>query len=215
MIVPIERDYCDCYKNTILKAECLCPHCGVREENCICGEDYAVFLPHFTAPFYYDGLIKAKLHDLKFNGRKNESRFFFAPMAKAFSSAFPDVSIDLITFVPMTRSKASERGFNQSRLLAEGTAKLLSLPCADILEKTTETEAQHSLDQKLRLKNLHNCFSVKSGSDTKGKTILLVDDIKTTGKTLSECASTLLLSGADDVYCLCAAATYFSKDIFQ
>ena len=211
-IVPLDRDYCSCYKETVRKAENLCERCGIRKDRCLCGEEGIITLPHFTAPFYYDGLIRAKLHNLKFNGRRFEASDFAPHMAKSFASAFPSAKVDVVTFVPMTVGSEKKRGFNQSRLFAEKTAKKLGLPCAALLLKKEETETQHSLNRKNRMKNLTNCFETENEALVKGKKVLLVDDIKTTGKTLHECCKALLSAGAEDVFCLSAAVTEFPPE---
>ena len=82
----------------------------------------------------------------------------------------------------------------------------------DTVVKIKETELQHSLGAKERVKNLEGAFAIKKGADVKGKTLLLCDDIKTTGTTLSKCADVLYENGAKAVYCIVLAVTDYLTD---
>ncbi|MGN0467566.1 MAG: ComF family protein [Acutalibacteraceae bacterium] len=210
-IVPIERDYCSCAGDTyVTVSDDFCPHCGADKENCVCKENGEIVFEHITAPFYYSGLAKIRLLELKFLPNKNESIFFAGKMSYRFAEAFSDAKIDFVTFVPMTKTERENRGFNQSQLLAQGVAENLFLTCKSVLLKKGESAAQHSLTQKERMKNLEDCFKVPDEKEVFGKTILLCDDIKTTGTTLNRCLDVLFKAGAKDIYCLCAAITDYA-----
>ena len=93
------------------------------------------------------------------------------------------------------------RGFNQSKILAEKIGEKLNLPVLDILYRNKSKTDQHDIkNPKERFKNVEGLYGAKG--KVNGKNILLVDDIKTTGATLNECAKQLILSGADNVYCV-------------
>ena len=112
----------------------------------------------------------------------------------------------MIMFVPMTRKKERKRGYNQSKLLAERISEMTYLPVLKgILIKRRETKNQHDLSYHERLDNLHGSYEITDKSVIKGKTILLCDDVKTTGATLNECAFELRINGAKAVYSICAA----------
>ena len=130
-------------------------------------------------------------------------------MALRFAEAFPDAKPDVVTFVPMTRRAETERGFNQSALLARGVAKQLFLPCKPLLQKKADTIGQHELSAKMRLQNLQNVIFPLPGAAIEGKTVLLCDDIKTTGSTLRACTDALRAAGAADVFCLCCAISEY------
>ena len=83
----------------------------------------------------------------------------------------------------------------------------------DIDEKTVETKKQHNLSATERMTNLDNTFRLKSGADVRGKTVILCDDIKTTGTTLKKCCDVLFENGARDVYCLCIAVSDYQQDM--
>jgi competence protein ComFC len=109
---------------------------------------------------------------------------------------FKDYSL---AFVPVTKRKLIDRGFNQSEVLAEKLAKNLNLKIFSDLIKIKDTEDQAKLDFEKRLNNLKDAFKVKSFPPKK---IILVDDIKTTGSTLKECAKVLKKAGAKEIIAL-------------
>lgn len=131
-------------------------------------------------------------------------------MSLRFSSVYPSVEPDYVCAVPMTEAKIQKRGYNQSELLARQICSELIFNYSELIVKVKDTLNQHNLSKQDRLNNLNSAFSVNRETDIEGKTILLCDDIKTTGTTLKECSDVLFKAGAKDVYCLCAAVTdYF------
>ncbi|MCS7200894.1 MAG: hypothetical protein NZ822_01960 [Patescibacteria group bacterium] len=101
--------------------------------------------------------------------------------------------------VPLSRNKLTQRGFNQSLILCQSIVKNNNLKIFNELEKIKETEDQARLSHQERLKNLKNAFRVKGSAPQK---VILVDDIKTTGATLKECAMTLRKAGTKEVWAL-------------
>ncbi len=118
-------------------------------------------------------------------------------------------NIDYISYVPMHKSKPKLRGFNQNFLLAKGLSKKLNIPLGkNILLKIKDTKSQSSLNKRDRLLNLKDAFEVSNKAEIKSKNILLIDDIFTTGSTVSECARCLKTAGANKVYVLTVASGY-------
>lgn len=213
-LVPIDRDYCSCGgKHEIRIGESFCEHCGHDRDNCVCELPDSACFDHIAAVFVYTGIIRTRLCDFKFCGERKESRFFAGEMSRRFCEAFPLVRADVVTFVPMTERAEKERGYNQSRLLASGVAKRLLVPCEELLIKTRETKCQHDLSAEERRNNLDKAFEKKENAVIGGKTVILCDDIKTTGTTLSQCVSVLTENGAKEVYCLCAAVSDYSPGL--
>jgi competence protein ComFC len=110
-----------------------------------------------------------------------------------------DIKDYYVAFVPVTKRKLIDRGFNQSEVLAEKLAKNLNLNIFSDLVKIKDTEDQAKLDFEKRLNNLNGVFKVKSNPPKK---IILVDDVKTTGATLKECAKVLKEAGAKEIIAL-------------
>ena len=113
----------------------------------------------------------------------------------------PPTALDAIIAVPLHPQRLREREFNQSLLLARYLGRYWNLPVlTGILRRTKLTQPQISLKRRERLKNLRRCFTVATPSAIEGKTLLVVDDVFTTGTTVNECAKTLRKAGAQAVY---------------
>lgn len=115
--------------------------------------------------------------------------------------------IEMVTFVPLHRTRLRERDFNQSETLGRRIAAELALPATDCLEKTKHTANQNELSRQARLDNLKGAFQARGRRTPlfRDRAILLVDDVMTTGATLDECSRTLLAAGAREVRCLTLA----------
>jgi ComF family protein len=108
--------------------------------------------------------------------------------------------VDLVVPVPLSRDRLRQRGYNQAGLIASALAKLLDLPYSDkALQRIRETKSQVGLNSTARMQNVQGAFQA-DGTIVKDETILVVDDLFTTGATLSACALSLLESGANEVY---------------
>lgn len=108
----------------------------------------------------------------------------------------------MISWVPLSKLRQHKRGYNQAKLLAEGIAKSVDLPLAPCLVKTRNNPAQSKTKSAAeRSRNVVGVYRLKDKVDVKGKNILLIDDVVTTGSTLSECARILRKAGANKVYC--------------
>ena len=114
---------------------------------------------------------------------------------------------DGVCWVPVSKKRRKSRGYDQSELLARVIAKKLSLPLVPALQKHAERGPQSQLkDAAQRRSNASGAFSVLPGADVSGKTLLLIDDIVTTGATLSECCRVLKGAGAARVDCAAFAS---------
>jgi len=114
--------------------------------------------------------------------------------------------VDLITAVPLSKHRYDERGFNQAKVIAQTLATFAKIRYADTLLRTKQTPTQASLtDRQQRLTNLDSTFSVIPDLDLTAKSILLIDDVLTTGTTLNQCAKTLKKQGVRQVFGLTVA----------
>lgn len=196
-----------CGSEEVRLSDRCCEKCGKEAELCSCETRFTTPLSHITGVFVYDGLIKNMLAFYKFRGRKNLYRYFGDCLAERVAIVYADTDFDLVTFVPSSEESLRERGYNPSQLIAERAAEKLFLPCEALLLKSKATEKQHSLKAKERMTNIKGSVAPKGNPDLKGKTLLLCDDIKTTGATLGECEQVLLKQGAKDVFCATVAIT--------
>lgn len=188
-----------------------CRFCGAGKERCSCRK-HSMGYDGITSPFYYEDGIKSGIQKLKFNGKEHIAYSLAEDMVKSVKSDFGEVNFDFICFVPFTATQKIRRNYNQSELLAEHLGKMLNIPLKRVLVKLFDTDTQHSMNVRNRRGNVFGVYDVKDGADVKDKTILLVDDIRTTGATLDECAWILKIRGAKEVYCVTAALTGKNKD---
>lgn len=125
-------------------------------------------------------------------------------------------TIDFIAYIPMTRNEYYRRGYNQAQKLAKAISKLSGIPIMNKpLKKIKKTEEQKKLNSSARLENIRGAFSVSPNTILKEKSVLLVDDVCTTGATLSEAASVLLKNGAEKVIAIVFAKTVKNSDKFS
>lgn len=148
--------------------------------------------------YYYDGPAETAVKKLKFTKSTRVSKFMGDAIAEKVMR-MRDFEFDFVTFVPMTLAKMLEREYNQTQYIAERVAKRMGVKCSALLRKTFETESQHVMSGSMRKQNLIGNFVSKR--NVTGKTILLIDDVTTTGSTMIECAKTLLDAGAKSVVC--------------
>lgn len=183
----------------------ICYLCGCEKADCTCGGKKH-FYTAVAAPYYYDGAAGFAVRNLKFKRLQNFADTLAEDMAACFSKRFEGYYFDYVTFVPMTAAAVKKRGFNQAELLARGVSERTDIPLCDMLVKTAETKQQHMLKEYERSGNVLGVFEARDSIQPllADKRILICDDVKTTGSTLNECAKTLLISGAAEVFCLTA-----------
>jgi competence protein ComFC len=156
----------------------------------------------------YEGATQELIHLFKYKNKRSLAGLFAQYMIDFIKDeAIFAKGIELVTFVPLHRQRRRERDFNQSETLGRLIAAKLDLPAAECLEKTRKTTNQNELSRQDRLNNLKDAFRVRRQAAElfRGRTILLVDDVMTTGATLDECSRTLLAAGAREVRCLTLA----------
>lgn len=160
-----------------------------------------------VAPFCYDGVFRKAIISFKFYNHPQYAKQLSLAMRDAAEKELPDIRYDLVTCVPLSKQRKKERGYNQSRLLAKAFAKEIQAPFLPTLCKTRENLPQHSLPKNKRRGNVRGVYALCCPpGKIAGKTILLVDDIVTTGSTLHECSRILKESGAARVVCAAAAS---------
>lgn len=182
----------------------VCRRCGRELSLCECKNKIKEY-ERLIAPFYYEGPVKRGIHRIKFQKKSAGTAAFAYYMEKSLSVRCNDVHFDDIVPVPMTKKEITERGFNQSVLLGKELSRHFGIPLSETLIKPNEIKPQRSCSEKERWGNVFGAFTVSKKADFTDKTLLLVDDVSTTGATLNECAKVLKLAGAKNVCCAVAA----------
>ena len=157
------------------------------------------------SPLAYGEMVREAIHRYKFHRVRALGRPFAALMARCLADRLPD-GADLICWAPLSRERFRERGFNQAELMAREMGRLLSIPAGPALEKVRDTRPQSELEEEsARRANARGAYALLPGADLTGKRVVLVDDVVTSGSTLSECAALLRRAGAEQVFCLTLA----------
>ncbi len=152
-----------------------------------------------TAACRYEGILKKAIHQFKYKGVLPLVDRFSQLMCRFIDDNIEMSRIDTIVPVPLNRSRLRERGFNQSRLLSLALSKKYGVPVSSCLVKRKATRPQSGLRRAERQNNLKRAFAVKHPKRIKEKNILIIDDVYTTGATVSEASKTLKRAGAKSV----------------
>ena len=185
-----------------------CSVCGraVLEQNAVCDEcKNAVYaFAEARSSFVYCDNAATLVHRLKFR----EAKFLAEPMAEFMADTYYKTpwNANAVTCVPLHKSRRRMRGYNQSELLAKAFAARVGALFVNALTKTAKTKSMVGLTRKERQENVRGSFSVRDASLVCDKTVLLIDDVFTTGSTASECARTLKSAGAKEVFVLTFAS---------
>lgn len=156
------------------------------------------------APLYYEGAVRESLLRYKFGGLTAYGRVYADFLAKCIDENV--ISCDSITWVPLSRKRLRRRGYDQAELLARELASILAIPCERLLVKRIDTPPQSGTKSAgQRRKNAAGVYACPDAGRVRGKRIVLVDDIVTTGATLSECARVLKEAGAAEIIAAAAA----------
>ena len=193
----------------------LCPLCGLPQiaestETLLC-VPCILHPPPFGGARsfgYYTGELSRLIQAFKFEGTKNLVALLAALLAETFTEHWDRSEIDMVVPVPLHPKRVRERTFNQAALLAHKTAGMLGLRAElQLLKRVVHTAPQVGLTDKQRLRNVQHVFRCDPRTDLQQKQILLIDDVMTTGATLSSCARLLQKTGAVRVFCLTLART--------
>ena len=211
---PNRCPFCDCFIkwNKLACDRCIdeisyiddkvCGHCG--KVPCIC--DIELFYEKCYAACYYEGIVKNGIINLKIKNAINTAEIFADILSVKILS--DGIKYDFILPVPMSKKKKSIRGYNQAEEIAKCIFSRTKIPVSnDFLYKNDSEIEQHTLSAEERAKNVKNEFGIKKNTNLKGKTIILCDDVITTGSTLNECARLVKNLGAKAVILAVGATT--------
>ena len=191
-----------------------CVHCGLmfvsREgRDHVCGE--CLQSQHFfgmaRSVGVYDQVLMAVIHRFKYRHRVNLARPLSLLLLHTYCRFWHEHPMDLVVPVPLYRHRFRERGYNQAYLLLRpwkeaNWQQALPKPLAisrNILMRRRQTAPQTGLGRQDRKRNVSKAFGLKNGDQVKGKKILLMDDVYTTGATVNECARVIRQAGAERV----------------
>jgi ComF family protein len=161
----------------------------------------------------YEGNLRGLVHLLKYEGVVPVAPVLGQMLAHAIMELLPGCgdAIPLIVPVPLHQSKRGERGFNQADLIAGAAVKHLPRPveiATGVLVRQRATISQVGLSREERIANMRGAFQVRNPRRVQGRTVIVVDDVMTTGTTISECARVLKQAGAERVWAATVARAF-------
>lgn len=202
--------FCEkCVAKVVFNNGHTCLRCGTKilptQSFCAnCNFD-TVYFDKAYSPFCYEGDFVKLIYQIKFGGHAGIVDVLANYVAFVVNKY--QIEFDEVCYVPMTAQSQKERGYNQAQLLAQAYCSLIDKAPLDALVKKKQTQRQEMLGRAERKKNVDNAFAVADKSKIKNKAILLIDDVKTTGATLNNCAKALKRAGATSVVCVTLAST--------
>ncbi len=162
----------------------------------------------------YDGGLRELIHLLKYGSVRPAANVLGRMLAEAIARLEADFQTDSMVMVPVPlfRARLRSRQFNQAEMIARAAMKLNPVPgrlrlCEEVLERKRETPSQTGLTRRQRRENVRGAFAVAQPDAVKGREVLVVDDVYTTGATVSECARVLRRAGATKVWVATVART--------
>lgn len=161
---------------------------------------------HSAFIFHEGKEIQKLIHSLKYDKNYKAGYFLGKVTSELLVEKITSWECNIIIPIPLHSLRRADRGFNQAKEIAKGISKHLSIPLeTNILKRIRFTKTQTKLNLKERKENIEGAFQFRKGRSVKDKNIILVDDVITTGATISECAKILLANGANKIYALSVA----------
>lgn len=213
-LIQSDQSLCaNCWSKLNFVAKPYCNSCGrilpidiAENINCLSCIKKKPTFDKARSIFTYDDVSKRLIHHFKYYDRTILAKTFTNLICNRYQNIIDQA--DLIIPIPMHRIKRIFRLYNQAAILAKAIATHSKKPISyEVLVKTRWTKAQTSLTKKQRLTNLFGSFAIKNKSEIKDKNIILIDDVMTTGSTVSLCASLLKKAGAKKVIVITVAST--------
>lgn len=207
-------DYCKKDLPLIVGSKCL--HCGEpitgAGKYCLNCKGKKFECEKIVSPFAYDGFIKKFIVGLKYDNKKYYAECLGKYMAMEFEKEL--LPCDIVTCVPLCEKRMKQRGYNQAELLGIEFAKNINKEFyPNLLIRVKETPSQTKLSQIDRHKNMEDAFKVSDRKIIKDKIVVIIDDVYTTGATVSECAKKLTSAGAKYVYAVTAGHTILRRGL--
>lgn len=183
----------------------LCRRCRTDSPEYRYGRKKVQHVKDLTAVWFYEGAVRKSLHRYKFQNARHYARAYGRLLAMRVQRDLPQA--DVVTWVPVSRRRLRKRGYDQVELLARAVGGELGIPAQKLLEKFRDNRANSGLKtSEERRANVLGVYRAVSPETFRGKRVLLLDDIVTTGATASECARVLLTAGAGEIIFAAVAA---------
>lgn len=210
-LTDVKQPLCVCCQKTVPFIQPpVCDRCGRQEDRCVCRRRQRAFA-RCVSPFYHEGLVRDAVTRLKNKGYTDDVEGLAGEMMEVVRREYGGIAFSCVTAVPLYKKDYRRRGFNDADLLGRALAARLDVPYKPLLQKIWYTRPQKELKALERSGNLLGVFDVTEPDAVAGQTVLLVDDVITTGATLDECAKMLKIYGAQEVYAVTVAATLLKK----
>ncbi len=209
----IEKGYicAECPETIIPITGKICRRCGAEEDKCVCSAVINRYDASASA-LYYTGAGKSLVHRCKNAQNMRSVKLAAGYLKSAYERYYSGEKIDFVTCIPRDFYTYLRKGENHSEVMGKIFAKSVELKYKNLLRKTKISRKQKRLSRLQRLENISDAYKVKCGVEIHGKNILIIDDVKTTGATLNECAKVLKNSHAGKVFCLTLAITHLEKE---
>ena len=197
-----------CRAEASIVGDDICVRCGqpmTKRCTCIsCKRTPPGPLRGMRGAVFYGGTVAFAIHGLKYQGKRELAQPLASYLA-GYLDAHP-IPIDALVPVPLHPDRVAFRGYNQSELLAEAVGRARRIPVhSDWVYRSRHTPPQVHLGRRERIENMRDAFAPAATGILKGETVLLIDDVCTTGATLQACAEALKLAGAGDIWALTVA----------
>ena len=184
----------------------LCRECRSEAHLFPNGKRKLQFLDSFAAVWYYEGSIRRSMLRFKFYGRRSQAVSYGRLLAMELTKEFPD-GFDVLTWIPVSPGRRLRRGYDQVELIAKAAARELGMEATPTLRKIRSNPPQSRITgEAQRRANVLGVYRVRQDADIRGKTVVLLDDILTTGATMGEAARMLRTAGAEQVHGAAVAA---------
>ena len=205
IVTPYGRRICiECVKKIKYVASPRCLKCGkqleeAEQEYCLDCSKRRHFFVQGRSLYEYDS-VASSIYRFKYGNRQEYASFYGEEVARNLGEFIHRIQPDGLIPVPLHVIRRRKRGYNQAQLLANAISRCTGVPVYDkIVMRKRNTLPQKQLNPRERQNNLKKAFIIR-GNDVKLKTILIIDDIFTTGSTIDEMARVLLTAGAEKVY---------------
>lgn len=188
----------------------LCRSCRTDQPEYHYGKKKVPHIADLTALWRYEGQVRKSLHRYKFGNARHYAPAYGRLLAMRIQRDLPRAEV--VTWVPVSAARRRSRGYDQVELLAKAVSPELGIPAEGLLEKFRDNQANSGLKTSAeRRANVLGVYRAVQPERIRGKRVLLLDDIVTTGATASECARVLLIAGAEEVIFAAVAAATSSK----